>query len=715
MPTPGDRPGLVEFARRWTDSVLDTSLVSISRPEARDLFMGLAEELSTALSAEEPDASAAARVGEQLVANNFIGSTALSRTLQHLGTELIAVLPQDHTDGLPERLHAVQAGLIEGYLAAMREQLFERQETIKKAALRAQVKAERARAASQAQFGAVFASADVGIAVGDVDGKIVQANGALERMLGRESGGLAGVQFHELASEFDAQRVRDGFAKLKSGELPRFRAQIDLRRNTDDDEPISARIALTLVADGDHEQSYPVLVLSDITDLHLLQERISYQAVHDPLTGLPNKSRFSTHLETVLAAAARTGEQIGLCFLDIDGFKVVQDGLGPQIGDQVLQSVANRLSRVFRRPDTLVARMTGDGFAVVVGGADVTTPLLIQLVDEALRELAEPVYFDGQGVAISVSVAIVVQAATDYTAIELIRAAEITLHRAKKNGKAQWMLFDPKLDAGDRARYRLGAGIGGALENGELAMDFQPLPRLGASSEGLYAVAAVPRWDHPELGSLSSEEFGPLAVETGQMLPVGRWLMEHGCAQAAEWQRRFGATTPPVRLRLPERLMRDEDLVGYVMREIERTGLDSAGVQIQLPPTAVADEHGELLDSLQILHERGIRLVLDVAGTAELDLIHRHKLPVHGVHLSADLVHQLAAEPDDGGFVARNLAHLIAQARTLDLTVTAQDVPTTELARRLHGLGVTAASGPFAAEPGPAEEISALIERVPSH
>lgn len=710
MPTPGDTPGLVEFAREWADTVLDTSLVSLSRSEAREFFNELATELVAQLHAEELDTRATAKIGHQLVEQHFVGPEALPRTLYHLNTTLLDALGRPVAEHLPERLASAQAAITQGYIHAMRQQLFNNQETIKKAALHAQVKAERARASSEAQFAAVFASADVGIAIGDIEGTIVEANRALEKMLRRGRGALRGLGFHELASDKEtARKVRDGLEALKSGD-PSYRAQIKLQDA--DNDPKSVKIALTLVNDSEHEASYPVMVFSDVTDLNLLHERISYQNVTDPLTGLPNKSRLLTQLERTLHSAAQSGEQIGLCFLDIDGFKVIQDGLGPYVGDNVLVSVAHRLRQVFSGPDMMVARMTGDGFAVVIGG-NMEQREVTGLVDEALEQLLEPVYFDEHGVAISASVAVVVQPASDYTPNELIRAAEITLHRAKYNGKAQWMLFDPKLDTEDRARYRLGAGLGGALENGELMLEFRPLLRLGVSECDVFAVYASPHWEHPELGSLSAERFAPIAVETGLMLPAGRWLLQEGCRQAAEWQSAFGATAPPVRLRLPERLMRDEDLVAYVMRELERNQLDPTRLQIQLPPTAIVNEYGDLLDSVDILREHGLGFVLEAGGTAELDLAARLALPIHGLHLNAGLVHAVAADPDPGSMLTGNLEHLIKQAGALNLTVTAEDVSTPEFADRLHGLGVAAANGTFAREARATTELTTLIQRVP--
>lgn len=685
--------------------VFNTSLVALSLAEAHELFRALGTKLIDLGAEETLDTAQVQAIGQQLVTQSFHGPGALSSTVRHLGAELPALLPENRRVDRARRSTEIQGALVDGYLDALRTHLLQSQEQIKKAALRAQVQAERERAQSQAQFAAVFATADVGIAVGDIDGNIVHANRALELLVHRDRGGLDGVPFHDLAAEHDVHRVQDGFTRLKRGELPRFRTQIELR-NADEDEPVSARFALTLVADSTYGPSYPVLVISDVTDLHLLQERIGYQSVHDALTGLPNKSRFVSHLETALDAATKTGRQIGLCFLDIDGFKVIQDGLGAQVGDQVLQSVANRLSWVFSNRDALVARMTGDGFAVVFSGPEVSAPILTQLVNEALRELAEPVYFEDQGVAISASVAIAVQPASQYTATELIRAAEITLHRAKFNGKAQWMLFDPELDAGDRARYRIGSGIGGALENGELTLDFAPLMRLDTPSVP-YAVAGIPRWDHAELGVLREAEFSPLAVETGLMLPIGHWLLERGCAQVAEW-RAAGDMLVPVRLRVPDRMMLDEDLVNDVTSTVERLAVDPESVQIQFAPEAVLTPRGELNDSLQILHESGFGLTLEIAGTAELSMARRHRLPLSGVHLTGDLVEEVS-EADDDDFPLRELTHLVGQASLLGLVVTAEAVPDADCAARLGKLGVLAASGMFAAPPGTARDVLSFL------
>ena len=320
------------------------------------------------------------------------------------------------------------------------------------------------------RFTALYAASPMGIALADPGGEIVEANLALGQLLGCSPDELRGRHLTDLGStDHDVSRLKAGLEQVRGG---RERYQERMLLDHTEDGQLWTDVTLARLP-GDRPGSvYPVLMVSDANELHLLQERLLHQNVHDPLTGLPNASSFTTKLEAALGAGAR--DDIALIYLDVDGFKVVNDGLGAGVGDQVLRGVAGKLSAVFTgHHDGFVARLSGDGFAVLLRG-ELSATAVVELVERALEDLNEPIYLGGHGIGVSASAGIVVRAAVEGGAAELLRAAEIALHRAKEAGKAQWMLFDPELDARDRGRYQLGAVIAGALENGEFSLVYQP-------------------------------------------------------------------------------------------------------------------------------------------------------------------------------------------------------------------------------------------------
>jgi diguanylate cyclase (GGDEF)-like protein/PAS domain S-box-containing protein len=563
--------------------------------------------------------------------------------------------------------------------------------------------------ASRHRFAALYATSPAGIALADPDGVIVEANDSLTRLLGSGAEQLRGRHLATLGStERDATALRIALDELMSGQAEQHRERLMLEHA--EEGPLWADVTLARLPGDSAGSAFPVLMVQDANELHLLQETLRHQTLHDPLTGLPNASRFTTKLE----AALRTGstDQVALIYLDIDGFKVINDGLGAGVGDQVLRGVAGKLSGVFTGPgmhehDGFVARLSGDGFAILLRG-DLTVSEVVALVERALEDLAEPIYIDDRGVGVSASAGIVVRGVIEGGPAELLRAAEIALHRAKEAGKAQWMLFDPELDARDRSRYSLGAVIAGALENGEFSLIYQPTMRLADPSR-LAAINAGLRWNHPELGELDSSEFYPLAETTGMTIPLGRWLLAESMAATARWRERFGDTAPDVCVRLPNRLAIDPDLVLLVKEQLDRHHLPPKALRLCTDSASVLDPRGEVLDSLAVLADLGTQLVLTVTGTADLELIPAHHLPVRHIILSGPVVDALADGPNE--IAERHLAHLIARCRELELRIGAEGVRTPEHAQRLRSLGVLAGRGEFIGVSASADDVDELIER----
>ena len=558
------------------------------------------------------------------------------------------------------------------------------------------------------RFTALYAASPLGIALADPDGHIVEANVALAQLLGCPAARFRGRHIADLgATEHDVSRLRAGLDQLRSTELERYQERVLLDHT--DDGRFWADITLARLP-GDRPGSvYPVLMVSDAHELHLLQERLLHQNVHDSLTGLPNASSFTTKLESALGSAAR--DDIALIYLDVDGFKVINDGLGAGVGDQVLRGVASKLSAVFTGDhDGFVARLSGDGFAVLLRGELAATEV-IGLVERALEDLNEPIYLGGHGIGVSASAGIVVRAAVEGGAAELLRAAEIALHRAKEFGKAQWMLFDPELDARDRSRYQLGAVIAGALENGEFSLVYQPTVKL-ADTDQLAAVNAGLRWNHPDKGELDSDEFYPLAQTTGMTVPLGRWLLAESLAATARWRSRFGEAAPDVCVKLPSRLAIDPDLVLLVKEQLDRHNLPAQALRLCTDRESVLDPRGEILESFAVLSDLGAQLVLTISGSADLELIPQHRLPIHHVILSGPVIDSLDAD-DPAETDLRHLTQLVTRAKELKLRVGAEGVRTHEQAARLRQLGVLAARGSFINDSATGDEVDELIARHP--
>lgn len=517
----------------------------------------------------------------------------------------------------------------------------------------------------------------------------MEANEAMATLLECPASDLSGCSAAELgAGQRDRTLLDDAMREVGTAESALHRERMRLRLPDGGDRWVDTTV---IGLPGDRsDATYPVLIIEDAHELHLLQETLRRQNVEDRLTQLATQDGFDAKLDTMHSTPAP--ERAALVYLDIDGFKVINDGLGAGAGDRVLQGVARTLVTCFAEHDALVARLSGDGFGVLMHG-DLTPATVISQVETAMAELAEPLYVDGQGISVSISAGIAIRETPIAQPAELLRAAEITLHRAKERGRAQWMLYEPELDLQDRRRYQLGAVIGGGLENGEFELEYQPTIKLDGSNE-IAVVNAALRWNHPDRGRLPASEFYPLADTTGMTLALGKLLLTASIDEMAGWRAKFGTAAPDLCLRLPLRLATDPNLVGMVRAELDRHELPGNVVRLCADSAALLDPYGEGLDSLAVLAELDVQIALAISGAADLELIRTHKLPVGFLVLSGPLIDALATDEDDLTSSTAHLASLIDRAHELGLRrIGAEGVRTSAHAERLRALGIVAARG----------------------
>ena len=440
--------------------------------------------------------------------------------------------------------------------------------------------------------------------------------------------------------------------------------------------------------------------------LRASEARFRHQATHDPLTGLPNRTLVAHRLAEALAG---DGARVGVCFIDLDGFKMINDSLGHGVGDRLLVDVATRLSRRVATPGRLVARMGGDEFVILV-----TEPTgigeLIAIAEDALAAVAEPVHVDGHELAVTASIGIAESPAAGADPTGLMRAADITLQWAKAGGKGRWALFDPARDDLEIARYALSAQMPAALDRGEFSVEYQPMVSLFEGT--LVGVEALVRWHHPRLGLLQPGSFIPLAEETGIIMRLGYAVLEQACEQAARW---WPAAAPEgfVSVNLAMRQVHDPGLVAKVLGVLTRTGLDPARLQLEITESSVMGSDTEPIAALRSLAARGVRIAIDDFGTGYSNLAYLRRLPVRELKIAGEFVAGLRSPGSEGNPTdERILATLVSLAHTLGLTVTAEGVETAAQAARLRAIGCDAAQGWHFGRPGPAEAIGDLTAAV---
>ncbi|GLY20685.1 hypothetical protein Misp04_04170 [Micromonospora sp. NBRC 101691] len=438
------------------------------------------------------------------------------------------------------------------------------------------------------------------------------------------------------------------------------------------------------------------------------EARFRHQATHDPLTGLPNRTLFTERLAAAIERPGRDGQRVGLCFLDLDRFKVVNDTLGHQVGDSLLVSVGRRLHEAVG--DHLVARLGGDEFVILVERTTGTEDV-VRVAEAALHAVNRPALVDGNELTVSASIGIVERPVAGTTPSDLMRAADSTLHWAKGAGGARWELFDVDRNQQELARYALSAAIPTALERGEFYLDYQPLTSLRDGS--VVGAEALVRWRHPELGELRPDRFIGLAEETGLIVPLGGWVLADAAREAECWPAGGRPRAPFVSVNLAVRQVHGPGLVRQVRDLLEDTGLPPERLQLEITESAMMSTTGEPVRALRTLADAGVRIAIDDFGTGYSNLAYLRDLPVTELKFAGNFVAGLRGSPNDPSSRTdeRILASLVSLAHALNLTVTAEGVETAAQAERLRAIGCDAAQGWHFGRPGPSGQILDLLHR----
>ncbi|MFJ3665381.1 putative bifunctional diguanylate cyclase/phosphodiesterase [Streptomyces sp. NPDC090106] len=569
---------------------------------------------------------------------------------------------------------------------------------------------------ADAVYRSAFGASPLAMAVVDREGIVVHANGLCGELLGAAPGELAGRPATDLVDLASDARTWHAYQEVLRGRQARLRCTRRLK-NSDGQ---SLWVQITVAPLGADEPGV-LLSVADVSSQRELQARLRHLQMHDPVTRLPNRTLFFERLSTALETAAYeqggTG-RIGLCYLDLDGFKAVNDTLGHRVGDRLLAAVAERLTRcadeagLTRGSSPLVARLGGDEFALLVEDST-GTDQLADLAEAVLKAVQAPFDIAGHRLSVSASIGVVERHAAGTTPTALVQAADTTLYWAKADGKDRWTLFDPERNAHRMTRQALASTLRPAIERGEFTLEYQPL--VGMGDGRLRGVEALVRWNHPQFGTLTPNRFIGLAEEDGSIVPLGRWVLATACRQARRWQL-DRPDEPPifVSVNVAVRQVWDSDLVADVADVLAETGLAPGLLQLELTESAVMGSAGRPLQALQALSDMGVRIAIDDFGTGYSNLAYLSRLPVAVLKLDGSFVRGFQYE---GTGAAPNPADevvveaMIQLAHRLGLTVTAECVETSAQASRLRRIGCDTGQGWLYSRPVPPDRISELMSR----
>ena len=480
----------------------------------------------------------------------------------------------------------------------------------------------------------LFLQSPIGMAVTTLDGHLGRINPALCELLGATIGDLMGRTFADLAPPAHAEQIRRLDARLKSGELPHYELETRLQRPDGQEVHAWLKMALIHGSDGAPRQLFGHVI--DISRRKKMEQQLRHDAAHDSVTGLPNRTTFADRLRQ----AHETGTPHGVLFIDLDQFKLINDSLGHQAGDELLVEVARRF-RLAAAGRHLVTRHGGDEFVVLlldVADADGARQVVSHIEDA----LNEPFDVRGQQVYMSASIGVALSQRPDHEPGALLREADTALSRAKTLGRGSVALFDDEMHTAVVERLRIETEMRRGLELGEFETFYQPVVRL---EDGQIAgFEALLRWRHPSRGMLNPSAFLEVAEDTGHIITLGRQVVEDVCRIIPRLQR--GPEQEPVfvTVNLGSREFAHPALADELESALERTAVDPRCLRLEITETVMmAYERNdfELLDRLKRL---GLRLYIDDFGTGHSSLAHLHRLPIDAVKVDREFVRRCGPE-----------------------------------------------------------------------
>jgi diguanylate cyclase (GGDEF)-like protein/PAS domain S-box-containing protein len=447
-------------------------------------------------------------------------------------------------------------------------------------------------------------------------------------------------------------------------------------------------------------------VLADAFERQATEDDIRHRALHDPLTGLPNRVLFLDRLQQALARMRRRSALSAILFLDFDRFKLVNDSLGHKVGDELLAAAAPRLKQAVRSSDT-VARFGGDEFAIlledIAGEHDA-----IEMAERIASVFTRPFVLAGEEHFVTTSIGIMLAEGGEL-AEDLVRDADAAMYRAKDRGRARYEMFDEIMRGRAMSRLRVENDLRRALERDELRLAYQPVVSLRDGS--IVSVEALVRWEHPQRGIVQPAEFITVAEENGLIEPIGRWVLEHACRQAAAWYDALPDQAPlAMSVNLSAVQLENRRLAEIVAAALRGAGLDPSCLTLEITESVMVGGDEALTGALQALKATGVRLVLDDFGTGYSSLSYLTRLPLDALKVDQSFVDGLGSEAHDTAITEA----IIAMSHALSLEVVGEGVETALQVSELRRLGCDLAQGYHFSRPVPAHEITRMLQLGPA-
>ncbi|RYX81964.1 EAL domain-containing protein [bacterium] len=500
------------------------------------------------------------------------------------------------------------------------------------------------------------------------------------------------------------------FERVKKATVPLLNQEFSLE--TTSGHRVALSVSASRLMDANNEFAGVVASMTDITEHRALQERLSYQVFHDSLTGLANRQLLRNRLEHALAQRSIASGQLAVLFLDLDNFKFVNDSLGHETGDILLQTTAERLRRIMRSGDT-AARQGGDEFVILLESLD-NPHHAVEIAGRILESLREPIHIEGHSLVTPPSLGVAFYEAGT-SADELIRRADGAMYEAKRRGKGRIQIWENSFSGVALGRLQMEDELRRALEQNEFMVFYQP--KVDLDSGQTRGVEALMRWQHPTRGLVPPSEFIPIAEETGLIVPMGLWVLRAACTQVAQWNEQnivplsLSVNVSAMQLRPPSDSVNEAgvgncSLVCGVTNILRETGLEPSCLILEITETVLMGEADSALEILHELRSLGVKLSIDDFGTGYSSLAYLRRFPFDYLKIDRQFVSRLHETPEQGAIVS-SMIHL---GHALGLQIVAEGTEEWAEVEHLRALGCDLAQGYLFGRPVPAAELMKGIE-----
>lgn len=541
------------------------------------------------------------------------------------------------------------------------------------------------------------------VTVLDADGTVRYESPSIERMLGYGQEELVGEYAFDYVHPDDLEQVVSRFAEVLSE--PGGVKSVEFRFLHKDR---SWRYLEAIGSNWLEDPSVKGVVVNsrDVTERKILENRLAYQARHDPLTSLPNRVSLTERLESILYQTRQSGKNFALLFVDLDNFKIVNDSLGHQAGDELLMAVAGRFEKYMS--GCTVARFGGDEFVVLID--EVSDVEDATRAAELLLGCLESPFVTSKGDFLVTASIGITMGQGDYSSPEsLLRDADTAMYHAKNSGRARYKVFEPDMNANVVKRLKMERDLRLALNREQLRVHYQP--KVSLESGEITGMEALVRWEHPERGLISPEQFISLAEETDLIIPLGLWVLREACRQTQVWKQQYPDSTPlTVSVNLSVRQFRQPDLAEKIAETLEETGLKPDSLALELTESVVQNDARTVLDTLRELKSLGVQIEIDDFGTGYSSLSYLKQFPVDTLKVDKSFVSGLEESLEELAItrVVVDLSH------TLGMRAVAEGVETSEQLLQLREMGCDMAQGYYFAKPLPNEEMANLLCEKPN-